>query len=85
MKKFIANSIDVIANGLQYALALEDINEIGNTVSMILAIICSLIIIVPKLIKWFKKAIADGKITKEEIEEGISIIKNESEENSRKE
>ena len=80
MKKFITNGIDLIANSLQYALALGDFNEIATSVSLILAIICSLIIIIPKLIKWFKKAIADGKISKEEIEEGLEIINEGKEE-----
>ena len=80
MKKFITNGIDLIANSLQYALALVDFNEIATSVSLILAIICSLIIIIPKLIKWFKKAIADGKISKEEIEEGLEIINEGKEE-----
>lgn len=80
MKKFITNGIDLIANSFQYALALGDFNEIATSVSLILAIICSLIIIIPKLIKWIKKAFADGKISKEEIEEGIEIIKEGKEE-----
>ena len=81
MRKVIHNGIDFALNGIQYALALGDINEVGTTISLGLAIICSLIIIIPKvikliknLIKWFKKAIADGKITEEEINEGINVI-----------
>ena len=45
MKKFITNGIDLIANSFQYALALGDFNEIATSVSLILAIICSLIIV----------------------------------------
>lgn len=84
MKKVITNIVDIVANSLQYAIAIEDINEIGNTIYLGLAIICSLIIIVPKiirnfpkLIKWFKKSIKDGKISKEELEEGKKIIEDE--------
>lgn len=81
MRKVIHNGIDFLLNGIQYALALGDINEIGTTISLGLAIICSLIIIIPKVIKiikklinWFKKAIADGKITEEEIKEGFNVL-----------
>lgn len=81
MRKIIHNGIDFLLNGIQYALALGDINEVGTTISLGLAIICSLIIIIPKVIKliknlinWFKKAISDGKLTEEEINEGFNVL-----------
>ena len=81
MKKIIHNGVDFVLNGIQYALALGDINEIGTTISLGLAILCSLFIIIPKIVKlikkiveWFKKAIADGKITEEEFNEGINVL-----------
>ena len=65
------------------------ISGIGSAVSMeyldrILSISCSILglgitivvaIIIP-IVNWYKKAKKDGKITKEELNEGIDIIKN---------
>ena len=50
-------------------------NEILQTISLIVTIIGAIIsmIIVP-IISWYQKAKKDGKITKEEIHEGIDII-----------
>lgn len=51
-------------------------NEILETVSLVITIIGAIIsfIIVP-LISWYKNAKKDGKITKEEIKDGVSIVK----------
>ena len=63
------------------------VSGIGSTISMdqldrILSISCSILgivitivvaIIIP-LFRWWKKAKADGKITKEELEEGKNIL-----------
>ena len=50
-------------------------NEILQTISLIITIIGAVIsmIIVP-IISWWQKAKKDGKITEEEIQEGIGII-----------
>lgn len=50
-------------------------NEVLQTISLVITIIGALItfIIVP-LLNWYKKAKEDGKITKEEIKEGIKIV-----------
>ena len=42
-------------------------------VGLLITIICSIVI---PLIKWWKKAKADGKITEDEIKEGVEIIEN---------
>ena len=42
-------------------------------VGLLITIICSIVI---PFIKWWKKAKADGKITEDEIKEGVEIIEN---------
>lgn len=50
-------------------------NELLQTISLILTIIGTLITIVMALLSWWNRAKKDGKITKEEIDEGIGIVK----------
>lgn len=54
-------------------------NEILQTISLVITILGALFtyIIVP-LIVWYKKSNEDGKITKDEIEDGIEIVKDGS-------
>ena len=49
-------------------------NEVLSTISLIITIIGGLITIAMALINWFKKAKADGKITEDEIKEGLDIV-----------
>lgn len=49
----------------------ETILRISN---LILTIIISLLILVSRIIDWYKKSKADGKITSDEVKEGIEII-----------
>lgn len=49
-------------------------NEVLQTVSLVLTIIGTIITTVSALYFWFKKAKADGKIDKEEIDEGVKIL-----------
>ena len=52
-------------------------NEVLQTISLIITIVGAIIsmILVP-LVSWYQRSKADGKITKEEIQEGIEIIQN---------
>ena len=50
-------------------------NEVLQTISLIITIIGGLITITFALIGWYQKAKADGKITKDEINEAVDIIK----------
>ena len=42
--------------------------------NLIITIIISLLILISRIIDWYKKAKADGKITSDEVKEGIEII-----------
>lgn len=71
---------DLLAQTVQYAIAITELNEILKFIELGLAIICSLIIIIPKIKAKIKKALEDGKITKEEFEEITDEVKNGIEE-----
>ena len=61
-------------NGLQYLISLTQIEEWARIVGLVLSVVISILIIVDKLRTWWKNAKADGRITRDEIEEGIKII-----------
>lgn len=62
-------SVSAVGTGLQTS-------EVLQIISLVLTIIGSLITISMAIISWWKKAKADGKITSDEIQEGIDIIQN---------
>ena len=51
-------------------------NQILQTISLVITIIGGIITTVSALYMWWKNAKKDGKITKDEIDEGIDIIQN---------
>ena len=66
--------ISYIANGLTYVVALSQTNEIFQIVELVFAILTSVILLLYRLWKWYNEAKKDGKITREEIKDGIDII-----------
>lgn len=54
------------------AIQTEQILRIAN---LVLAILTTLFVFVTRFWEWYKKAKADGKITKEELKEGVGIVK----------
>ena len=60
-------SVSAVGTGLQTS-------EVLQIISLVLTIIGSLITISMAIISWWKKAKADGKITSDEIQEGIKIV-----------
>lgn len=67
----------VILSGVGAGLSLEQLQQIISIICTCVGAIIVLItsIIIP-LVKWYKKSKEDGKITKEELEEGKEIISN---------
>ena len=61
-------------NGIMYILKATQTKEVFEIVSLILSIVISILNIVSKIIDWYKRAKADGKIDEDEIKEGIDII-----------
>lgn len=70
MKSWIAETL----NGAQYVFAALQQNETLQYIELGLSILTSIILIAFRVWRWVKEAKADGKITKEEIEEGAKII-----------
>ena len=70
---------EVSGNVIQYAIAVSQVEEILRIVGLVLSVIISILIIIDKIITWWKKAKADGEITEDEIKEGVEIIKEGSE------
>lgn len=48
--------------------------QIFQWISLIITIVSALFGLIFKIVTWYKKSKEDGKITKEEIEEGIKIV-----------
>ena len=71
-KELISGSIGTALSAVGTSL---QTNEVLQTISLIITIIGGLItfIIVP-LLNWYKHAKIDGKIDKEELQDGINII-----------
>lgn len=67
--------IDYILDGIAVGLGVAQVNEIMQIFQLALGVLATIISIAFSLYKWWKKAKADGKITDEEINEAIDIIK----------
>lgn len=65
---YITNGIAIVFSALQQ-------NELFSIISWVLTILATLVTIAYTLWKWWRRAKADGKITDEEIEEGLEITK----------
>ena len=63
----VGTGVTAVGTGLQT-------NEVLQAISIILTIIGTLITIAMALTNWWKNAKKDGKITKDEINDGVDII-----------
>lgn len=80
LSKMFKNVFEIGGNALQYMVALNQVEDVLRIIGIVLSVIISILIIIDKIITWWKKAKADGEITVDEIHEGIEIIKEGSEE-----
>lgn len=64
----------IIGNALTYVLSMTQTNDILKVISFGLSILISLIILISKIIRWWKKAKEDGKISADELDELASIV-----------
>ena len=66
-----------VGTGLSAVGTATQTNEMLQTISLVITIVGGIVslIIIP-LVSWYQKAKKDGKITKDEIQEGIDIIQN---------
>lgn len=74
------NYVLEVFNGITYILAILQTNETFQLVELIVSIVVSIVLLAYRIWKWWKEANKDGKITKEEIEDGIGIIVDGAEE-----
>lgn len=74
MKKLI----EILANSGQYVLTAIQTNEVLQIVELILSILTTLFILGVNVWTWWKKASADGKIDKEELDELQQIVNKET-------
>ena len=59
------------------AMSLDQIDRILSISCSVVGIIITIVVaVIIPLIRWWKKAKEDGKITKDELQEGVDIIKN---------
>lgn len=68
---------DFLAEGVSVVLTASQTNNVFQTISLILTIIATLFSIISRLVIWYRKAKADGKITKDELKEGAEIVNDE--------
>lgn len=65
----MSDKINSILNCVVYAGVLTQTREVFQIVQLSIAILISLTIFIPKVYKWLKKALKDGKIDSEELDE----------------
>lgn len=77
MKKSFVGIIGTAISSMGLAISTEQLEQIISIICSITGVIIVIVssIIIP-LIQWFKRVKADGKISKEELEEGQKIISN---------
>ena len=69
------DSIAVVGTATAVIGTASQIDQVKSWISLVVTIIGALCTFVPMLIRWWKKAKADGKITIDEIQEGVEIVK----------
>lgn len=76
LMSILGNALSVVGVALT-PQELESVEHITAIICMIIGLLITIAssIVIP-LIKWWKKAKADGKITKDELNEGADIIEN---------
>ena len=76
----IKDVFEISGNGVMYILTATQTKEVFEIISLALSILISILIIAGKIITWYKKAKEDGKITADELKEGVDIIKDGTQE-----
>lgn len=70
----LGNALSGVGNGVMYFITLISSNEVFQYIELGLSVLISVVILGYNVWRWWKEAKKDGKITKEEINEGIGII-----------
>lgn len=69
-----------LVNACSYVLTATMTKEVFQIISLCVSILGTLVIIFTKVYDWYNRAHEDGKITKEEIKEGLKEVKPDLEE-----
>lgn len=77
INKTLGGIFGTILSSMGMAISTEQLDTIISIICSVIGVIIVIVtsVIIP-LVKWYKKAKADGKITKEEFEEGKQIVSN---------
>ena len=77
INKTLGGIFGTILSSMGMVISAEQLDHIVSIIcSVVGAIIVILTSVIIPLAKWYKKAKADGKITKDEVQEGVDIVKN---------
>lgn len=71
----IRNFLEDLGCGGLCVLTATQTETILRIANLILAIVISLLVLISRIIDWWKKAKADGKIDVDEVKEGVEIVK----------
>lgn len=63
-----------VGNGIMYLCSFTQVEQVLRIASFALSVLISILILASRIYDWWKKAHADGKITKDEIDELGSIV-----------
>lgn len=74
VKTFVQHLLEDVGNGLMYLCSWAQVEQVLRIASFVLSILISILILVSRILTWWKEAKKDGKITKDEIKEGANII-----------
>ena len=74
VKTFVQHFLEDVGNGLMYLCSWAQVEQALRIASFVISILISILILVSRIITWWKEAKKDGKITKDEIKEGVTII-----------
>jgi len=69
------DAVEVTGNASLYFLTALQTKEIFQIISLVLSIIISCLIIIGKVVEWYKQSKSDGKVTKDEIKNLVDITK----------
>ena len=70
----IRHFFEDLGNGVMYLISWAQVEQALRIASFVLSILISILILVSRILTWWKEAKKDGKITKDEIKEGVTII-----------
>ena len=74
LKEFFIHLGEDIGNGIMYCCSVAQVEQALRIASFVLSILISILIIISRVYEWWKKAKADGEITKDEIDDLKDIV-----------